>query len=119
MNTYGYGAGGPGPGPGPASAAAVWGHEHHSLDGGHHAGFLTRFLYNFCTAITTCTYFACCCWLLRDCFTGSRDGDYGPLPHPYESYGPPEPPLVMPGPPGQPELPGPPPGAAPFQRPFY
>lgn len=53
MNTYGYGAGGPGPGPGPASAAAVWGHEHHSLDGGHHAGFLTRFLYNFCTAITT------------------------------------------------------------------
>ncbi|GFP81901.1 hypothetical protein PHJA_000333400 [Phtheirospermum japonicum] len=62
------------------------------------SGLIHGFCYNMCSAISSCFYVFCCCWLIEDCFVGRRSFP-GP---PYGSPGPPPPPPphVGPGPHG-------------------
>ncbi|KAL8515544.1 hypothetical protein ACS0TY_014288 [Phlomoides rotata] len=52
-------------------------------------GLVHGFLYNLCTAVTSCFYVFCCCWLLEDCCMGRRSFP-GP-PYGYGSLDPPPP----------------------------
>ncbi|CAA0807127.1 Unknown protein [Striga hermonthica] len=51
-------------------------------------GLLHGFCYNLCTAISSCFYVFCCCWLIEDCFVGRRSFPSRASP----IYGSPEPP---------------------------
>ncbi|XP_011090853.1 espin-like [Sesamum indicum] len=61
-------------------------------------GLVHAFFYHFCSAISSCFYVFCCCWLLEDCLVGRRS-----FPSPAFGFGSPEPP-----PPPPPHI-GPPP----------
>ncbi|KAL6526472.1 hypothetical protein OROGR_015562 [Orobanche gracilis] len=75
------------------------------------------FFYNLCTAISSCFYVFCCCWLIEDCFVGRRSfhgppfGSPEPAPPPvlhvgHAHHGALGPFLEQPGPPGPPSLVG-------------
>ncbi|KAK4425766.1 hypothetical protein Salat_1770600 [Sesamum alatum] len=48
-------------------------------------GLVHGFFYHFCSAISSCFYVFCCCWLLEDCLVGQRS-------FPSRGFGYPEPP---------------------------
>ncbi|KAI3469444.1 hypothetical protein Pfo_026107 [Paulownia fortunei] len=78
-------------------------------------GLLHGFLYNLCTAVSSCFYVFCCCWLIEDCFMGQRSrpgppfgaAEPPPPPPPHVGPGPHGPFGSLFGPPGPPRQPGP------------